>query len=110
MKNHFATITDSKSLEELLTQSKERPVVLFKHSTTCPISASAYAEMARFDGEVALVDVQRARELSREIENKTGVAHESPQVIILRNGKVVWNDSHWNVKAEAVAEAVREHT
>jgi bacillithiol system protein YtxJ len=109
MDNHFVRITDTKAFEELLSRSKERPVVIFKHSTTCPISASAYQQMARFEGEVALVEIQRARELSREIEDRTGVAHESPQVIVLRNGQVVWNASHWKLKAEAVAEAVREN-
>jgi bacillithiol system protein YtxJ len=63
--------------------------------------------MARYKGEVALVEVQRARELSREIESKTGVRHESPQVIVLRNGQVVWNASHWKIKSDSVAEAVR---
>ena len=83
--------------------------MVFKHSTTCPISAVAYEQMTRFDGEVALVEVQSAREVSKEIEKQTGIPHESPQVIILRNGKVVWNASHWKVKAEAVAEAIRQY-
>jgi monothiol bacilliredoxin len=109
MDTPFVTVTDTQSLQELLNRSRERPVVIFKHSTTCPISASAYREMAELEGEVALVEVQRARDLSREIENRTGIEHESPQVIVLRNGKVVWNGSHWNVKADAVAEAVREN-
>lgn len=99
-------ITDVESFEELATRSQDVPVVVFKHSTTCPISAAAYGEMSRFDGEVALVVVQGARILSQEIEQKTGVAHESPQVLVLRNGKVVWNASHWKVKAEAVEQAV----
>ncbi len=101
-------IISTESLDELLSRSKEQPVVIFKHSTTCPISAAAYQEMAQFDGEVALVEVQGARELSREIERTTGTRHESPQVIVLDNGKAVWNASHWKVKADAVAEAVRE--
>jgi bacillithiol system protein YtxJ len=109
MDNHFVRITDTKAFEELLTRSKERPVVIFKHSMTCTISASAYQQMARFEGEVALVEIQRARELSREIEDRTGVAHESPQVIVLRNAQVVWHASHSKVEAEAVAEAVREN-
>jgi len=109
MDNHFVRITDRKAFEELLSRSKERPVVIFKHSTTCPISSTAYQQMAQFEGEVALVEIQRARELSREIEHRTGVAHESPQVIVLRNGQVVWNASHWKVKAEAVKEAVRKN-
>ena len=110
MENHFVKITDTKSLEALADRSKERPVVIFKHSLTCPISAAAYDQMAEFDGEVALVEVQRAREVSREIENRLGVAHESPQVIVLSNGKVAWNASHFKITADAVAAAVREAT
>ena len=108
MDNHILEITDTKEFAELVKRSKERPVVIFKHSTTCAMSATAYREMTGFDGEVSLIEVQSARELSREIEKRTGIAHESPQVIVLHNGKVVWNASHSRVKAEAVAEAVRQ--
>jgi bacillithiol system protein YtxJ len=108
MENHFIRITDTKSYEDLITRSKERPVVIFKHSLTCPISAAAYDQMERFDGEVTLIEVQRARELSKEIENRLGVAHESPQVIVLRNGQVVWDASHFSITADAVAAAVRK--
>ncbi len=108
MKNHFVKTTKVASLAELLSRSVQQPVVVFKHSTACPISAAAYDEMEQFDGEVVLVEVQSARELSREIERQTGIPHESPQVLVLVNGTVVWNASHWKVKAEAVAKAVSE--
>jgi bacillithiol system protein YtxJ len=108
MKNHFVRITDTKTFEEIADRSKEQPVVIFKHSLTCPISAGAYEQMAGIEGEVALIEVQRARELSTEIEKRLGVAHESPQVIILRNGQVVWNASHFKITAAAVTAAVRE--
>jgi bacillithiol system protein YtxJ len=108
MEDHFIKVTDIKAFEEMAERSKERPVVIFKHSLTCPISAAAYDQMAEFAGEVALVEVQRARELSAEIENRLGVDHQSPQVIVLRNGQVVWNASHYKITAGAVAEAVRE--
>jgi bacillithiol system protein YtxJ len=108
MENHFVRITETTSLDEMAERSKERAVVLFKHSLTCPISARAYQQMAEFPGEVTLIEVQRAREFSREIEKRLGIAHESPQVIVLRNGQVVWNASHFDITAEAVAEAVRE--
>jgi bacillithiol system protein YtxJ len=107
MDNHFVRITDTKAFEEWADRSKERLVVIFKHSLTCPISASAYDQMAQFDGEVALIEVQRAPELSREIENSLGVEHESPQVIILRKGRVVWNASHFGITADAVTKAMR---
>jgi bacillithiol system protein YtxJ len=107
MENHFVKITDTKAFEELAHRSNERPVIVFKHSLTCPISAAAYDQMTKFAGEIALIEVQRARELSTEIQNRLGVAHESPQVIVLRNGEVVWNASHFEITADAVAEAVR---
>ena len=107
MQNHFVKVTDTKAFEEIVVRSKERPVVIFKHSLTCPISAGAYDQMAEFQGEVTLIEVQSARNLSTEIENRFGVAHESPQVIVLRNGQVAWNASHFKITADAVAAAVR---
>jgi bacillithiol system protein YtxJ len=106
MQKGFFRVTDVRAFEELSERSRSKPVVILKHSTTCPMSAAAYREMSTFEGEVALVEVQRARELSREIENKTGIKHESPQILILRNGQVVWDASHFQITSEAVTEAV----
>ena len=106
MENHFKRVTGIEEFSELVRQSEQQPVVIFKHSTSCGVSASAYDEMEQFPGEVMLVEVQRARELSQEIEKRTGIRHETPQVLILEKGNVVWNASHWKVKAQAVAEAV----
>lgn len=107
MDNHFVEAGDSESVDELLRRSQEQPLVIFKHSLTCSLSADAYEEMTRFQGRVVLVPVQRARNLSREIENKTGIGHQSPQVIVLFRGQVVWNASHWEVRADTVVEALR---
>lgn len=96
------------SLDALTARAKDGRLVIFKHSLTCPISSAAYEQMARFDGEVALIEVQVARELSRAIESKLGVPHESPQVIVLNKGQVAWNASHFKITTEAVAEAVRK--
>jgi monothiol bacilliredoxin len=108
MKNQFVKITDIAGFNELTTGSQARPVVIFKHSLTCPISFDAYEQLADFEGEVAIIEVQRARELSREIAQRLGVAHESPQVLILRHGRVVWNASHFDITTAAVGDAVRE--
>ena len=110
---NFAPVTDAGELDALLARSHDAPVVLFKHSTTCPISARAHRQMAELSAEVAgriaLVVVQRARELSRRVAEQTGIQHESPQTIILRNGQAVWSASHFDITAEAVAQAVREN-
>lgn len=59
---------------------------------------------------INLLEVQTARELSREVENVTGVEHETPQVIVLRGGKAVWNASHFDVSAGAVTKALEANT
>ena len=110
MNNHFQIVQDLQALQALLEQSREKPIVIFKHSTTCPISASAYQQMAALKFEVALVEVQNARDISREIAANTGVEHETPQVIILRNGKPVWHTSHWEVTKETVEKALSENS
>jgi bacillithiol system protein YtxJ len=110
---NFAPVTDAGALDELVARSHETPVVLFKHSTTCPISARAHHQMAKLPadvaGQISLVVVQRARELSRRVAEQTGIRHESPQAIILRNGQAVWSASHFDITAEAVEQAVREN-
>ena len=107
MGNHLIRVTDKSSFQDIVDRSKTQPVVIFKHSLTCPISAAAYNQMEEFAGEVSLIEVQRARELSREVEDRLGVRHESPQVIVLRNGQVVWNASHFDITVDAVNQAVR---
>jgi bacillithiol system protein YtxJ len=106
MKNHFQKVHDLETLHELLEQSTKKPVVIFKHSTTCPISAGAYDQLADLEGEVALIEVQSAREISREIAATTGIVHQSPQVIVLRYRKPVWDASHWDITKEKVEQAL----
>ena len=109
MKNQFTPVSDSAELGSLITLSHERPVVLFKHSLTCPISSAAYEEMSDFEGDISLIVVQRSRDVSQEVAQLTGIRHESPQAIILRNGQAVWNASHWKITRSAVEEALRTH-
>lgn len=104
----FIALEDVGQLDDLVAASQRAPVIIFKHSVTCPISAGAYREMERLEEDVAMVVVQRARSVARAIEERTGVRHESPQVIILRDGRAVWSASHWNVTVERVRTALRE--
>lgn len=104
----FVTLADAGELEELFERSHTQPVILFKHSSTCPISAAAYQQMQQLTGAVSLLTVQQARDLSREVEERTGIRHESPQAIILRNGEAVWHASHWRITSAEVERAVQE--
>ena len=109
MGNRFLEIDDRTALESLMSDSKQKPVIVFKHSNACSISSRAYREMEKVEADVNILVVQLAREVSRELANLTGVRHETPQVIVLRDGKAVWNASHFDVQAGAVAEAVESH-
>ena len=108
MDKHFKRVADTEGFDALIESSNGRPLVIFKHSLTCAISSAAYDQMTRYEGEVVLLVVQKARGLSSAIERRFGVAHESPQVIVLRKGQAFWNASHFKITAEAVAQAVRE--
>jgi bacillithiol system protein YtxJ len=104
----FVEITDRESLDRFLAQSNGSPAVIFKHSNLCGVSARAYAEMSRVELPVGLVIVQQSRSVSDEIEARTGVGHETPQVFIIRDGKALWTASHGQVKAAAVEAALLE--
>jgi bacillithiol system protein YtxJ len=110
MGNKFFNIADRTTLENLLTDSKRKPVIVFKHSNACSISSRAYREMEKVEAPVNILEVQSAREISRELANLTGVRHETPQVIVLKDGKAVWNASHFDVTAGDVAKAVESHS
>ncbi len=110
MGNNFFKIDNKQTLDSLLSDSRTRPVIIFKHSNACGISASAYRELEKLDNQVNMVEVQTAREVSRDLANLTGVQHETPQVIVLRDGKAVWNASHFQIKADEVIKAVESHS
>lgn len=110
MGNGFFKINNKETLDKLLTDSRSKPVVIFKHSNACGISSAAYREMEKIEGQVNLLEVQSARDVSRELADLTGIRHETPQVIVLKDGKAVWNASHFDVKAGAVLKALESHT
>jgi bacillithiol system protein YtxJ len=100
----FKEITSINELENSFTESSEKPVLLFKHSLTCPISRAAYEEMSQLakTEEIALVIIQDSRPISDEIAARTSVKHESPQAIILQSGKPMWNAAHYDITKAAV--------
>ena len=102
----FTNLTEMAELDDWFERSREGDRVLFLHDYWCPISSRAYDEMSLVEGEIALVDVSEQRELTRSIETRTGVKHESPQVLILRNARARWAASHGSITHEAVGEAI----
>lgn len=109
----FRPLASASDLEEALTQSERRPVLLYKHSTACPISARTQHSLEDLtqdaDPPVYRLVVQEAGDLSQSIAKDLGIRHESPQAILLVDRAPVFDTSHGRVKAEAVREAARSH-
>ncbi len=86
-------------------------VLLYKHSPACELSSIALEEVRHFSGErsdvtVFMVDVLLQRTLSQDIEREWKIRHESPQAILTRDGKPVWNASHRQVRSQKLIDAV----
>jgi bacillithiol system protein YtxJ len=107
-------LTTPIEFDRALRESQDRPVVIFKHSPRCSVSAFALgsyrklAEGAGKDALFAVVDVLEARALSDEIARQTGVRHQTPQAFVLRDGRVVWSGSHWDITDDAIRRALEE--
>ena len=103
-------------LEQVITDSHVQPVLLFKHSYTCGISAEALDELrAHLDGRTdsaaaavryAMVTVQTHRDVSNAIAAKLGVRHETPQAILVQGGRAVWSASHFRVNVAELTKAL----
>ena len=83
--------------------------VVYKHSPICPTSDMAYEEIRSLrqlhqDVPMFMVDVVHSRPLSRYIAEQIGVVHASPQAIILRGGVAAWHGSHFDLRADLMAE------
>jgi bacillithiol system protein YtxJ len=107
MKANFTEINTTEQLDSLFEQSNEKPIVLFKHSLTCPISAGVYQEVSNADADINIIIMQKARNVSEAVAEKTGIRHESPQAIILKDGKVVYHAAHYDVTAEDVESNIK---
>ena len=92
-------------LDEILEQSKKTPVAIFKHSTRCGISRGALKLFEKnyslTDNQIKLyfLDLLQNRDISNEIAARFKVHHESPQLIVIKDGVVVHHDSHHGIDA-----------
>ena len=107
MKANFKEINTTDQLDEIFEQSNKNPIVLFKHSLTCPISAGVHQDISNADADINIVIMQKARNVSDEIARRTGVRHESPQAIVLKDGKVVYHAAHYDVTADDVESNIK---
>ncbi len=103
---HWNKITSLNDWEEAKKKSFENAIVVFKHSTTCPISINALARFERqWNEEVDhiqpyFLDLLSFRPISNQIATDTQITHQSPQIIMIKDGKALYNASHNGIKVE----------
>lgn len=104
-------LTTESQLETIKAESVQQPVLIFKHSTRCSISAMALSRMERNWDDAAgikpyYLDLIVNRPVSNQIVDVFGVDHESPQVLLIQNGECVYDASHMSISFNALKQAV----
>ncbi len=110
----WKNIQSNEEADVILLLSMERPQVILKHSNQCATSYFAKKNLELIpseDLEMAdfyIIDVIRQRSLSRYLELKVQVRHESPQLLVMINGEVAWHGSHHQVQSEYLLQTLGE--
>lgn len=104
-------LTDLSQLETIKQESFDHPVLLYKHSVTCSISSTAKARLERqwsADAgiEAYYLDLLRYRSVSNAVAEVFGIEHESPQVLVIRDGVCIYNESHFAIRFDEITEAL----
>ena len=97
-------------LDELRQKSKDKPQVIFKHSTRCSVSSMAKNRLERKEfpkeADFYYLDLIANRNISLQIEEYFKVYHESPQVLIIKSGECIYDESHSGINMEEIKEQV----
>lgn len=106
----WSALTHLSQLDEWLNRSFHQPILFFKHSTRCNISAAAYGRMERGMADLpdayqlVYLDLLAHREISNALADRLGVEHESPQLLLVKDGVCIWHGSHMEVRPSAIPE------
>jgi bacillithiol system protein YtxJ len=110
----YTEITTLEEWEAVKEEAEDGMVFIFKHSTTCPVSADAYRQFdsylnteAEQSIQYVLVKVIESRPVSNQMAADLNVKHESPQAILIKNRTAVWHTSHFNITKKAITEALK---
>lgn len=105
---HWIHLTDEEQLKQIISKSQIQPQVLFKHSTRCSISSVALQRLQRVSPPSGIdfyfLDLLAYRPLSNRIAEVFKVPHQSPQVLVIRNGECVYEESHMGISMNDIVE------
>jgi len=102
--NHIESV---KGLNELFSASHSAPTLLFKHSSACGVSAHIYEMISAINTEINVVVVQAHRDVSKEVEARTGYRHHSPQAFVIKDGKPIYHATHYAIDPAAIEDLLK---
>ena len=108
---NWIPLEQARQLDELVATSHNKPSVIFKHSTRCPISSMAkmrledHWDFTTEEVDIYFLDLIRYRAISNEIADRFAVYHESPQLILIRNGEATYDASHLDISVKELRES-----
>ncbi len=107
---NWIPLQDENQLLEINKRSASNPQVIFKHSTRCSISSVVLSRLSKADNQhnidFYLLDLLKHRNLSDKIAQVFSVYHESPQVLLIKGGECVYDESHSAITYDDIAEHV----
>ncbi len=105
---NWIELTQSSQIDLIKEKSAERPQVIFKHSTRCAVSGMAKGRLERSNdfpqADFYFLDLIKHRHISDKIATDFSVFHESPQVLVIRNGECIYDESHSGINMNDIAE------
>jgi len=105
---HWIHLTDEEQLKQIISKSQLRPQVIFKHSTRCSISSVALQRLQKVSQpsniDFYFLDHLSYRSLSNKIAQTFDVPHESPQVLLIKDGQCVYEESHMGISMNDIVE------
>ncbi len=110
---NWIPLRSQEELEQIITLSKDQPQVIFKHSTRCSVSSVAKNRLERFsvpdDAAFYYLDLLSHRSLSNSIAERFAVEHESPQILLIKNGNCVYDESHMGIDMEELKDQLHQN-
>lgn len=110
---NWNTLSNEDQLAEIKTASFQTPQVIFKHSTRCSISSTALNRLERANLPQGIVfyylDIIQHRSLSNKVAELFQVQHESPQILLIKDGTCMYHESHMSISMDEIVENAFTH-
>lgn len=105
---NWIDLSSENQLKDIIASSYDRPQIIFKHSTRCSVSSIAYSRLKKSDpithADFFYLDLLSYRQLSNKIAETFSVPHESPQLLLVKNGECIYEESHLGITADNLLE------